>query len=528
MRKMIGRLSAAATAVLVLAAGSAFAESFELRDGATAAGKIDEITARLTAAEKSVLLLDDEEIAVSEGGDTISATLSKPLTIGSHSAEIISINNGNAARSLYSFRVVSRDEKELINDDMSAAPAVADGKSDVNTDSVAGITEDGTEVKLSAAKVDGRDDDSAFAFICPIDRPSGSKGANAFITLKNLNWDKEITVEMDLFFSKPMRYGFEVKTAAGSWAFPFGANGDEPFKSDGTIKGTSYTYPVGEWFHMKATVDTVGGLGNMWINDELVIENFDHGTSLSAGVSTFKIQPVFEAASAGDMFAIDNLRVVTGNSIGGFETLSYRAEDGWANADGGIVPADTTRLLLTGTTGLEVGDITDKVTVYAGGYELAVRSAAVTADGVEIELAENIGEEKSARIAIDTESELGNELEYRFTSAVPQVAVKSVDFTMNNKKVITGHQLAAGKLMARGTLVNLSENEENVTVILAVYRDDKPVAFKAAQTKLTAGTKARRVQLTLDIPEGEGRLAAEYFMISSFDSRKPYSKVIAK
>ena len=63
--------------------------------------------------------------------------------------------------------------------------------------------------------------------------------------------------------------------------------------------------------------------------------------------------------------------------------------------------------------------------------------------------------------------------------------------------------------------------EENVTVILAVYRDDKPVAFKAAQTKLTAGTKARRVQLTLDIPEGEGRLAAEYFMISSFDSRKP-------
>lgn len=524
---MIGRLSAAAAAVLMLAAGSAFAQSFELRDGATAAGKIDEITASLTAAEKSVLLLDGEEIATGEG-DTISAALSKPLAIGSHSAEIISINNGNATRSLYSFRVVSRDENELVNDDMSAAPSVADGKSDINTSGVVGTTEDGTEVTISAAKVEGKDDDSAFAFICPIDRPAGSKGVNAFITLRNLNWDNEITLEMDLFFSAPMRYGFEVKTVAGSWAFPFGANGDEPFKSDGTIKGTSYTYPVGEWFHMKATVDTVGGLGNMWINDELVIENFDHGTSLSSGVSTFKIQPVFEEASAGDMFAIDNLRVAAGHSIGGLETLSYRTEDGWANADGGIVPADTTRLLLTGTTGLEVGDITDKVTVYAGGYELALRSAAVTADGVEIELAENIGKEKSARIAIDTESELGNELEYRFTSTVPQVAVKSVDFTMNNKKVITGHQLTAGKLMARGTLANLSENEENVTVILAVYRDDKPVAFKAAQTKLTAGTKARRVQLTLDIPEGEGRLAAEYFMISSFDSRRPYSKVIAR
>ena len=47
-------------------------------------------------------------------------------------------------------------------------------------------------------------------------------------------------------------------------------------------------------------------------------------------------------------------------------------------------------------------------------------------------------------------------------------------------------------------------------------------------TALTAGTKARRVQLTLDIPEGEGRLVAEYFMISSFDTRRPYSKVIAK
>lgn len=530
MKKLIGCLSAAILLATTVSVYSAFAETLELNDGAVTSDKITEVSASLEAnADYAILLLDGEEAAYAENTDSISAQFDMPLPIGKHTAEIITVKDESAGRRSISFYVTARLENELMRDDMSTSPQINGGKSaQIQVGNPIATTKTGSDIYIAAAKVNGKADDSAFAFIVPIDRDEGAEAVYPFIYLYNLSWNDEITIETDMFFSHPARLGFETRNNDGKYGFPFGSNGNELFRKDGTIGGTTYSYPIGEWFHMKLVLDCSALKGDIWINDEKVLENCAQGDTVK-NIATFKIQPVFEESVAGQMIALDNLVISTGKNIGGFDNISYKDGEEWKAADSENVPADARKILLSGITNIAEGDIRDKVKAYTNGHEMSVVSAAAGSDGsVSVEFAEPIGTQRNVRILVDAQDTLGNFLEYRFTSAMPQVAVKSVDFTLNNQKVLTGYQLREGSFAANGILINNTAQEENVTAILAIYCDNKLIATRAQEVRLPAGTRSKRCKLTIDIPETSGSLSAEYFMINSFAERKPYSKAVVK
>lgn len=523
------------TALIALfAAGTASADSFELSDGAREAGSVTELTSRLDAVyETVVVILDGEELALLENTDTVDVKLDAPLAIGAHSAELICLGEAGNKTQTFTFKIVKSIEKILMDDNMDSAPKINSTEyAEVNT-SACGTAEDGSEIRIAAVKINGKSEgDSALAFVCPIDRTADMGVAQPNIYLHDMAFSGEITVETDVFFSAPTGLSIESRSDAG-FGFPFAEYGKDVLEKSGTIRGSSMTYPIGEWFNLKMIIDLGAMTGTLKINDEPAFENVAMGEKVK-DFTVFKIQPSFYEATAGQYVAFDNMKITSVMSLEGFSEIRYK-KDGEFVTDA-LLAADSDEFMLCGADILQTADdISDKIRVYSDGREIAVSEAEITENAeLRVKLERAPGTQKKIKVVLSGDIEIfggdtiGNNMLSLFDTAAPQVYLDTADFRINSVPVLSGYQLREGKLAVNAFLTNTSAENKNVTVVLAVYSNGEMIAAKAYETDIAAGKVRKRCAMNLTFEPTGKPITAECFIADSLASRIAYSKKIAK
>lgn len=512
-------------------------------DGETVSYTFRDIVFTSPAGTKAVIFLDGSKLTefISAGSNTFS--LDSELAIGNHRLEIIAADGTDAvsAESRFSVSKSVYTQKSLEKFSSSLGTfTVAKSKTEVNL----GLDADGKDVIMeSVTNLEGADGSASGAAGYYTSKSLGSgdpTGNDGYMNLTLTGWESKVyVVQYDLkLFSGKARFFLEAQNSDGKTVY---IGSPENKKSDffvqsGTVSATGESYPVGEWMHVKHTLDTINGTQKHEIT-------FDGGsisytTSNALIKSLTYLRPTYyyqRKNSTGPLgFALDNFEIGVVDSYSPYSQLYYKEQSGdYVLAENNEITKKTRSVRLAcANPCLSNGGVTDSVKVIVNGSEFPVASASVTSDGayLDIEFEIDLPSLAEAEIIFSSAENSADEKNLNYHSCFD---VNYMDFGI--KDILysgsdgSGNYMMKSQLEAGGTLkltvdfVNLGESEQTALLVTAVYSGNKIASLLANEATVPAGKSTYAVPVSVSLPATGADFNIETYLFDGFLHRLPLS-----
>lgn len=505
--------------------------------------ELKSISIEAEEGEKVIVTLDGKNIAsfVSNGSDEL--PLENELFIGEHELTVTQLgDHSDSATSV--FKVCKEINTELYNDTMDGGASKALKPVTEGVSMVIGKNAEGQNVSVMHKSFPGKGDDEntngAVGFYVNEDvtEPANAKYdiVNAFYLLNDIKskpWIATYEIEYDLKMFEKGYFELETKNADSKWGW---IGTDQFLQGDGTVKGTGYSYPVGEWMHVRHVVDTEKGVESLYIDDNLLMDkrpaaNLKNIIQLKFQFGTDSRLCIKKGYGA----AIDNLHIVNYQSTRGISSVSFDDGSGkYKDADAGVVDGVTNKLMFKVPMPF-VKNISDNdeaksmMKITSGGKELEISKASVDENGnIYAELAENLPDIADVLFEFACTGADGAEviMGKRFKSRNVSFGISDTTFWADGSICRTREQLKPGTdVAALFTMRNMTEKAESAVLILAVYSGNRLASMTTKTVKLPALKSVYNDSLRVTLPEKGSDFYAECYLFDSYSRRLPISKI---
>ena len=505
--------------------------------------ELKSISIEAEEGEKVIVTLDGKNIAsfVSNGSDEL--PLENELFIGEHELTVTQLgDHSDSATSV--FKVCKEINTELYNDTMDGGASKALKPVTEGVSMVIGKNAEGQNVSVMHKSFPGKGDDEntngAVGFYVNEDvtEPANAKYdiVNEFYLLNDIKskpWIATYEIEYDLKMFEKGYFELETKNADSKWGW---IGTGQFLQGDGTVKGTGYSYPVGEWMHVRHVVDTEKGVESLYIDDNLLMDkrpaaNLKNIIQLKFQFGTDSRLCIKKGYGA----AIDNLHIVNYQSTRGISAVSF--DDGrgkYKDADAGVVDGVTNKLMFKVPMPF-VKNISDNdeaksmMKITSGGKELEISKASVDENGnIFAELAENLPNIADVLFEFACTGADGAEviMGKRFKSRNVSFGISDTTFWADGSICRTREQLKPGTdVAALFTMRNMTEKAESAVLILAVYSGNRLASMTTKTVKLPALKSVYNDSLRVTLPEKGSDFYAECYLFDSYSRRLPISKI---
>lgn len=505
--------------------------------------ELKSISIEAEEGEKVIVTLDGKNIAsfVSNGSDEL--PLENELFIGEHELTVTQLgDHSDSATSV--FKVCKEINTELYNDTMDGGASKALKPVTEGVSMVIGKNAEGQNVSVMHKSFPGKGDDEntngAVGFYVNEDvtEPANAKYdiVNAFYLLNDIKskpWIATYEIEYDLKMFEKGYFELETKNADSKWGW---IGTGQFLQGDGTVKGTGYSYPVGEWMHVRHVVDTEKGVESLYIDDNLLMDkrpaaNLKNIIQLKFQFGTDSRLCIKKGYGA----AIDNLHIVNYQSTRGISAVSFDDGSGkYKDADAGVVDGVTNKLMFKVPMPF-VKNISDNdeaksmMKITSGGKELEISKASVDENGnIFAELAENLPNIADVLFEFACTGADGAEviMGKRFKSRNVSFGISDTTFWADGSICRTREQLKPGTdVAALFTMRNMTEKAESAVLILAVYSGNRLASMTTKTVKLPALKSVYNDSLRVTLPEKGSDFYAECYLFDSYSRRLPISKI---
>lgn len=505
--------------------------------------ELKSISIEAEEGEKVIVTLDGKNIAsfVSNGSDEL--PLENELFIGEHELTVTQLgDHSDSATSV--FKVCKEINTELYNDTMDGGASKALKPVTEGVSMVIGKNAEGQNVSVMHKSFPGKGDDEntngAVGFYVNEDvtEPANAKYdiVNAFYLLNDIKskpWIATYEIEYDLKMFEKGYFELETKNADSKWGW---IGTGQFLQGDGTVKGTGYSYPVGEWMHVRHVVDTEKGVESLYIDDNLLMDkrpaaNLKNIIQLKFQFGTDSRLCIKKGYGA----AIDNLHIVNYQSTRGISAVSFDDGSGkYKDADAGVVDGVTNKLMFKVPMPF-VKNISDNdeaksmMKITSGGKELEISKASVDENGnIFAELAENLPNIADVLFEFACTGADGAEviMGKRFKSRNVSFGISDTTFWADGSICRTREQLKPGTdVAALFTMRNMTEKAESAVLILAVYSGNRLASMTTKTVKLPALKSEYNDSLRVTLPEKGSDFYAECYLFDSYSRRLPISKI---
>lgn len=505
--------------------------------------ELKSISIEAEEGEKVIVTLDGKNIAsfVSNGSDEL--PLENELFIGEHELTVTQLgDHSDSATSV--FKVCKEINTELYNDTMDGGASKALKPVTEGVSMVIGKNAEGQNVSVMHKSFPGKGDDEntngAVGFYVNEDvtEPANAKYdiVNAFYLLNDIKskpWIATYEIEYDLKMFEKGYFELETKNADSKWGW---IGTGQFLQGDGTVKGTGYSYPVGEWMHVRHVVDTEKGVESLYIDDNLLMDkrpaaNLKNIIQLKFQFGTDSRLCIKKGYGA----AIDNLHIVNYQSTRGISAVSFDDGSGkYKDADADVVDGVTNKLMFKVPMPF-VKNISDNdeaksmMKITSGGKELEISKASVDENGnIFAELAENLPNIADVLFEFACTGADGAEviMGKRFKSRNVSFGISDTTFWADGSICRTREQLKPGTdVAALFTMRNMTEKAESAVLILAVYSGNRLASMTTKTVKLPALKSVYNDSLRVTLPEKGSDFYAECYLFDSYSRRLPISKI---
>ena len=504
--------------------------------------ELKSISIEAEEGEKVIVTLDGKNIAsfVSNGSDEL--PLENELFIGEHELTVTQLgDHSDSATSV--FKVCKEINTELYNDTMDGGTSKALKPITEGVSMVIGKNAEGQNVSVMHKSFPGKGDDEntngAVGFYVNEDvtEPANAKYdiVNAYYLLNDIKskpWIATYEIEYDLKMFEKGYFELETKNADSKWGWIGTGNF---LQGDGTVKGTGYSYPVGEWMHIRHVVDTEKGVESLYIDDNLLMDK--RPTANLKNLVQLKFQFGTDSRlciKKGYGAAIDNLHIVNYQSTRGISSVSFDDGSGKYNeAAGNIIDKASNKLMFTIPMPLEK-NITDeeaksKIKIFADGKELEISKASVDENGnIFAELAENLPNIADVRAEFTCSSADGSDVVMgkRFKSRNVTFGITDTEIWCDGAICRTSEQMQPGSdVAALFTLKNETDEDKSAVLILAVYSGNRLASMITKTVNVSAMKSSYSDSLRVTLPDKGEKFSAECYLFDSYKTRLPISKV---
>ncbi len=505
--------------------------------------ELKSISIEAEEGEKVIVTLDGKNIAsfVSNGSDEL--PLENELFIGEHELTVTQLgDHSDSATSV--FKVCKEINTELYNDTMDGGASKALKPVTEGVSMVIGKNAEGQNVSVMHKSFPGKGDDEntngAVGFYVNEDvtEPANAKYdiVNAFYLLNDIKskpWIATYEIEYDLKMFEKGYFELETKNADSKWGW---IGTGQFLQGDGTVKGTGYSYPVGEWMHVRHVVDTEKGVESLYIDDNLLMDkrpaaNLKNIIQLKFQFGTDSRLCIKKGYGA----AIDNLHIVNYQSTRGISSVSFDDGSGkYKDADADVVDGVTNKLMFKVPMPF-VKNISDTdeaksmMKITSDGKELEISKASVDENGnIYAELAENLPNIADVLFEFACTGADGAEviMGKRFKSRNVSFGISDTTFWADGSICRTREQLKPGTdVAALFTMRNMTEKAESAVLILAVYSGNRLASMTTKTVKLPTLKSVYNDSLRVTLPEKGSDFYAECYLFDSYSRRLPISKI---
>lgn len=505
--------------------------------------ELKSISIEAEEGEKVIVTLDGKNIAsfVSNGSDEL--PLENELFIGEHELTVTQLgDHSDSATSV--FKVCKEINTELYNDTMDGGASKALKPITEGVSMVIGKNAEGQNVSVMHKSFPGKGDDEntngAVGFYVNEDvtEPANAKYdiVNAFYLLNDIKskpWIATYEIEYDLKMFEKGYFELETKNADNKWGW---IGTGQFLQGDGTVKGTGYSYPVGEWMHVRHVVDTEKGVESLYIDDNLLMDK--RPAANLKNIIQLKFQFGTDSrlcTKKGYGCAIDNLHIVNYQSTRGISAVSFDDGSGkYKDAEAGVVDGVTNKLMFKVPMPF-VKNISDNdeaksmMKITSGGKELEISKESVDENGnIYAELAENLPDIADVLFEFACTGADGAEviMGKRFKSRNVSFGISDTTFWADGSICRTREQLKPGTdVAALFTMRNMTEKAESAVLILAVYSGNRLASMTTKTVKLPALKSVYNDSLRVTLPEKGSDFYAECYLFDSYSRRLPISKI---
>lgn len=527
--------------ILCTSAVPAFSQSeiiTDINDGDTFfADELSSIPISLGSGWRVWLHLDGIELAcITTSGDNM-IDLPEALSIGSHILEAMAEKDGSLIYQTLNINIIKSASTENLYADFTGG-SNASIKAQNSGNPLVGKDENGEDVRIVARSMEGTGGEANGAVGFYMQNSVMQSNQSIYCVyyyldgVNNYGWTQSFELSYDLKLLKPSHFEIEIKPTASSFDW---LCGEKFLQSNGKIRGTDISYPVGEWMNVRHVVNMTEGKETLYINNEPIPGMTDRKISFKS-VTNLKFQLYIpgtgtnNSIEGGQGMAIDNVRAVHTANCNGIKGISYlNSNNEYAAAASDTVTEPTSKIRLDIPNAVVKNkDITDSIQLLADGVPLDIVSAAADADGnVEIELSQNLANISNLKAVAVFEDESGNvfNMQKLFKSRVMDYGVSDVTYFTDGIPILNRSVLSEGKtLTAKISMRNLLTEEKTLTAILTLWDGSRLMAITAKDMLLAPESD---VDGTVDIiiPYSSEDIRAECYFADSLSGRTAVSKV---
>lgn len=476
----------------------------------------------------TVVFIDGEEVSAftTVGNDEVS--LSYPTTVGEHKLSVVAQKNNDVLSQDVNFIISKTINNENLyssfTDGNHGSVKPQDGLVTPGTDA------DGKTIYIRRTDMIGKDGDekgaTGFLMEHELANPvSGYENKSVFfyVSTTNYNWSGTVEIEYDLkLFQKGF---FDIEIYNGGYGRLIGKNF---VQNSGVILGTDVQYPVNEWMHVKHVLNISQKTESLYIDNVPVVEN--KSNSVISGLKQVKFQFFLSGTGGGQGFAIDNVRMSELIDCKGFDEVSYKnSEEEYHSASNAVIKSEADTVKLSGITGIEAGDVSNKLTIESDVLLPKVKSAAADNDGsVTIIFEKSLPE--AADFTVYVQCKTADKQEYTIQKSIRcasyEFGIKDVTVNSGAVPCITANQLEPGsELDINFILGNTSDTQKDAHLIVAVYDGCYLTGLEVKKVTLSAHADNQIESIKCTLSSRKGAYTVECYLMDNFTSGIALSKV---
>ncbi len=343
------------------------------------------------------------------------------------------------------------------------------------------------------------------------------------LTTTSYSLNNGFILEYDLKLNNIGLFEIETKNKSGT----FGSLCTQGlFGTDGKIKGTNYSYPQNKWMHVRHVVDVANYNEDLWIDDNLVIEN-KATTNALKNLTNMKFQYFPSTSLQEQEFVIDNIKLTGSTTYKGFNDILYQNNSGeYVVATNDVVTQPTNSVMLSSDMNLSELSSWDEFKVFVDGFEVEISNKYVDEDSNLIIVFPNLLEGVS-RISVEAKATFNKSVSInlmkKFDLNTLNFGLREISYSLNGKRCISENQLKSGdELSAEFKLKNADGYTKSAVCVMGVYSKDRIVAFKTVTVEVPRYTGSRRTAISVTIPSGDD-FSVECFVIDTYTDRNVIS-----
>ena len=484
-------------------------------------------------ADNCIIRLDGAEIGTAVPAEgKISYEITEPLSIGSHTLDIIAVGEGISEMATSTFSIVFPYEMVTLEEGHENAPTVEKAAVTAKTATMKSTTShDGTK---------------AMAWEIPDTIGASDKQTYTI----GGTYDGPAVIEVDMFFGTSLNMKIETKNKNNGWGSMFQDVFEKTvfdrsgmiLKRDGTKSDKSYV--CGKWFRLKIEGDFSKGSASMHIGKfdeegnvtyETVIPEMEMGESFINLVQIrfeFSGLTYFKDYAEVKMIGIDNAKVTQKKKVSGFSKVSSPAHEDYVSESGNTVPAGVSKVRVLGASQYKIADFLPYLSAYVDGKEAEIASVAAEGDNLDITFKKAIGAQKNVKLMLEKDITADTNItcplpsEYSFKTDAPAVCIESVSYKSDSLPLYSPTQIKAGAaLECVFNLQNGSGASKPVVLVAALYKGDEMIDFEYLPYEISAGTSSEKISLSLPADYNGDDCCIEMFAVESFENSVPLSKM---